>query len=130
MGVISKVTGPASWCASMVVVPKPSGAVRVCIDLKNFNSSVLRESHPTLAVNNSLAHLTGATVISKVDGTSGFWLIPLSEETCHYITFITPYGRYHLNKLNKLLFGISSAPNSFKVISIVCYKILKECCAT
>ena len=34
MGVISKVDQPTPWCAGMVVVPKRSGAVRVCVDLK------------------------------------------------------------------------------------------------
>ena len=111
LGVISKVTEPSSWCAGMVVVPKPSGAVRVCVDLKNLNQSVLREPHPIPSVDDTLAHLTGATVFSKVDANSGFWQIPLSEETRHYTTFITPYGRYQFNKLP---FGISSAPELFQ----------------
>ena len=64
MGVISKVTDPSSWCAGMVVVPKASGAVRVCVDLKNLNQSVLREPHPIPSVDDTLAHLTGATVFS------------------------------------------------------------------
>ena len=33
MGVISKVDEPTPWCAGMVVVPKKSGEVRICIDL-------------------------------------------------------------------------------------------------
>ena len=84
------------------------GAVRVCVDLKK---SVLREPHPIPSVDDTLAHLTGATVFSKVDANSGFWQIPLSEETRHYTTFITPYGRYQFNKLP---FGISSAPELFQ----------------
>ena len=34
MGVISKVTEPTPWCAGMVVVPKKSGKVHICVDLK------------------------------------------------------------------------------------------------
>ena len=34
LGVISKVTTPAAWCAGMVVVPKKTGEVRICVDLK------------------------------------------------------------------------------------------------
>ena len=74
MGVISMVTEPTSWCAGMVVVAKLSGAVRVC--LKNLNQSVLREPHSIPAVDDSLAHLTGAPVFSKVDANSGFRQIP------------------------------------------------------
>lgn len=42
MEVISKVEAPTPWCAGMVVVPKKSGAVRICVDLKPLNENVLR----------------------------------------------------------------------------------------
>ena len=41
MGMISKIITPTPWCAGMVVVPKKSGAVRICVDLKPLNESVL-----------------------------------------------------------------------------------------
>ena len=40
--VISKVTTPTEWCAGMVVVPKPNGTVRICVDLTKLNQSVAR----------------------------------------------------------------------------------------
>ena len=45
-GVISQVNQPTSWCAGMVAVPKKSGAIRICVDLKRLNQSVMREVHP------------------------------------------------------------------------------------
>ena len=110
-GVISKVTEPTPWCAGMVVVPKQGGAVRVCVDLKGLNENVLRETHPIPGVDDTLAQLTGATVFSKVDANSGFWQIPLSEDSRLLTTFITPHGRYCFNKLP---FGISTAPELFQ----------------
>ena len=47
----------------------------------------------------------------KLDANSGFWQIPLSEESRLLTTFITPFGRYAFNKLP---FGISSAPEIFQ----------------
>ena len=41
LGVISRVREPTPWCAAMVVVPKPSGAVRICVDMKPLNENVL-----------------------------------------------------------------------------------------
>ena len=41
MGVISKVDIPTPWCAGMVVALKKSGAVRICVNLKPLNRSVL-----------------------------------------------------------------------------------------
>ena len=46
LGVISRVEKPSSWCAGMVVVPKKSGSIRICVDFRPLNESVLREVHP------------------------------------------------------------------------------------
>ena len=110
-GVISKVTEPTQWCTGMVVVPKKSGKIRICVDLKPLNQSVLREVHPLPKVDETLAQLSGAKIISKLDANSGFWQIPLSQSSRLLTTFITPMGRYCFNKLP---FGISSAPEHFQ----------------
>lgn len=99
------------WCAGMVVVPKKSGKVRICVDLKPLHESVLREVHPQPKVDKTLAQLSGAKFFSKLDANSGFWQIPLAEESRLLTTFITPSGRYCFNKLP---FGISSAPEHFQ----------------
>ena len=81
----------------MVVVPKKSGDVRICVDSKALNESVLREVHPIPKVDDSLAQLAVATLFSKlhVDANSGFWQIPLAKESRPLTTFITPFGQYH-----------------------------------
>ena len=40
LGVISRVDSPTDWCAGMVVVPKPNGKIRICVDLTKLNESV------------------------------------------------------------------------------------------
>ena len=59
------------WCAGMVVVPKESGKVRICVDMKPFNESVLREFQPLPKVDTTLAQLAGAKLFSKIDANSG-----------------------------------------------------------
>jgi len=60
MGEISKVGEPTLWCAGMVVVPKKSGSIHICVDLKPLNENVLREVHPLPKVDNkTLAQLIG-----------------------------------------------------------------------
>ena len=111
VGVISKVDYPTPWCAGMVVVPKKTGEVCTCVDLKPLNSNVSREVHPLPAVDETLAQLTGAVIFSKLDANSGFWQIPLSAASRPLTTFITSFGRYCFNKLP---FGITSAPKHFQ----------------
>ena len=95
----------------MVVVPKKMGEVRISVDLKLLNESVQRELYPMPKVDDTLALLSGTTIFSKLDSNSGFWQIPLSKESRPLTTFITPFGRFHFNKLP---FGISCAPELFQ----------------
>ncbi len=110
-GVISAVTEPTEWCSGMVVVPKPSGDVRICVDLTPLNKAVRREVHPMATVDENLAKIRGSKFFSKLDAKSGFWQIPLDPESKLLTTFVTPYGRFCFNRLP---FGISSAPEVFQ----------------
>ncbi|KAL5505300.1 hypothetical protein EMCRGX_G006710 [Ephydatia muelleri] len=111
LGIISKVDTPTPWFAGMVVVPKPNGTIRICVDLKPLNECVLREIYPLPKVDDILAQLTGATVFSKLDTNCGFWQIPLEPSSRLLTTFVSPFGRFCFNKLP---FGISSAPELFQ----------------
>ena len=111
LGVISPVKEPTPWCAGMVVVPKKSGAVHICVDFQPLNDNVLREVHPLPKVDENLAQLAGVQVFSKLDTNCGFWQIPLSEQSRMLTAFITPFGRFVFNKLP---FCISSAPEHFQ----------------
>ncbi|XP_034075852.1 uncharacterized protein K02A2.6-like [Gymnodraco acuticeps] len=109
--VISRVEEPTDWCAGMVVVPKKTGAVRICLDLNKLNESVCREKYILPSVEETLGKLAGAKIFSKLDANMGFWQIPLIKGSAKYTTFITPFGRYHFNRLP---FGIASAPEHFQ----------------
>ena len=111
LGVISRVEEPTEWCAGMVVVPKKDKeSVRLYGDLTGFNVYVCREKYILPSVDQSLGMLAGAKFFSKLDANMGFWQIPLTKESSKYTTFITPFGRFHFNRLT---FGIASAPEQF-----------------
>ena len=95
----------------MVPVQKANGTVRICVDLTHLNKSVQREVHPMSSVDESLAKLGNSKVFSKLDANSGFWQLPLDDESRLLTTVITPHGRYCFNRLP---FGISSAPAIFQ----------------
>ena len=99
-------------CAGIVAVPKKSGTVRICVDLKRLNQSVMREIYPLPKVDKTLTQLSGGTVFTCLDANSGFWQIPLSTDSQLLTTFITPFGHYCFNKLP---FGISSSPKHFQM---------------
>ena len=111
MGVISPVHEPTQWCAPMVVVPKPSGDVRICVDLTKLNGNILREVHPLPSVDYTLAKFGGSKIFSKMDANSAFWQRKLSNESRLLTTFLTPWGRFCFNRLP---YGISTGSEQFQ----------------
>ncbi|UYV70568.1 K02A2.6-like, partial [Cordylochernes scorpioides] len=126
-GIIEKIEEPTVWAHPMVVVKKPSGKYRICIDPRELNKWVLREHYTLPAPENILAEIPKAKFYSALDAKSAFWQVPLSENTSKYLVMSTPFGRY---RFLKLPFGISSAPEIFQKIvhkifcdipNVVCY---------
>jgi hypothetical protein len=91
-GIIQKVDGPTVWVNSMVVNEKRSGKLRICIDPRDLNKAILREHYQLPTQQEITSRLTGAKYFGKLDATSGFWQMPLDEESSFLTTFNTPFG--------------------------------------
>ena len=111
LGVISKVDISTDWCAGMVVVPKPDGRIRICVDLTKLSESVLRETYPLPKIDNLLAQISESKFFTKLDCNSGFWQEKLDPDSRLLTTFITPFGRFCFNQMP---FGIKSAPEHYQ----------------
>ena len=67
-GIIQEVPeGQTSWVSPLVVVPKPDGDVRICVDMRRANQAIIRERQPIPTVEEVLQDLNGSTVFSRVD---------------------------------------------------------------
>lgn len=95
----------------MVPVPKKSGEVTICVDLKQLNTAVKTERFVLPTIDDILPKLADSPVFSLLDVASGFWQIPLQRETAKLTTFITPVGTFFFKRLP---FGFSSAPEIFQ----------------
>ena len=110
-GVIRAVTEHTDWCLVMVPVIKNTGAVRICVDLKQLNTAVRRELFMLPSLEDISPKLAASKVVSTLDAADGFSQIPIDEESQLLTTFITSFGPYaHC----RLPFGISSAPEIFQ----------------
>jgi len=113
MDIIEKVEGPTSWVSPIVIVPKHSGDIRMCVDMRIANTAIERERHPIPTVDEVLSDLNGATVFSKIDLKWGYHQIELSPESRHVTTFTTHTGLY---QYKRLMFGINAAPEHYQRI--------------
>ena len=46
-GIIEKVDGPTPWISPLVVIPKKSRDVRLCVDMRMANKAINQELHPS-----------------------------------------------------------------------------------
>ncbi|XDV23050.1 hypothetical protein PO909_027773 [Leuciscus waleckii] len=81
---------PTEWCAPMVPIVKKNASVRICVDLKRLNQAVKRERFILPTLEDIAPKLSGASVFSTLDASSGFWQIPLDPSCVKLTTFITP----------------------------------------
>jgi hypothetical protein len=78
----------------MVVVPKPNGEVRICLDPMDLNFAVKREHNQMPTLNEITSQLAGAKYFTVLDATAGYWNVALSKEASILTTFQTPFGRF------------------------------------
>ena len=89
-GIIATVSEPTDWISATVVVMKPNGKVRLCLDPKPLNKALKRNHYPMPIIDYLLPELCKARVSSVVDVTDGFWHVQLDDESSKLTTFATP----------------------------------------
>ena len=124
MGIITKVEQPTQWVSPIVVVKKPNGDVRICLDPIDLNKAAKREHYPLRTVEEVAATLAEARVFSTLDATSGFYQIRLAEKSTWLTTFNTPFGRF---KFERLPFGLVSAPEIFQRAMTEMFEDIEKC---
>lgn len=110
-GVIAKVTEPTPWVNSMVIVEKPNGQLRVCLDPKDLNEAIIRPHYKMPTVDEVTVRLNSSTTFSKLDARSGYWLCKLSYQSSLLTTFNSPLGRF---RFLRLPFGLCCSQDIFQ----------------
>ncbi|UYV63431.1 K02A2.6-like [Cordylochernes scorpioides] len=108
--IISKVDQPAEWAHPMVIIKKPNGKVRICMDPRELNPWIKMEYRQLPAPEGIIADITKSPIYTVLDAKSAFWQIKLDEKSSSLLTMATPYGYY---RFHRLPFGICSAPEVF-----------------
>uniref|UniRef100_A0A7E4URW5 RNA-directed DNA polymerase n=1 Tax=Panagrellus redivivus TaxID=6233 RepID=A0A7E4URW5_PANRE len=107
-GIIIESTTP--WLANLLMIKKSNGTLRPCMDFRPLNAITVPDSFPLPRIEDLLEKATGYSWYSAIDLASGFWQIPLDEETQRYCGFITEFGTYQMTRMP---FGLRNAPAIF-----------------
>ena len=91
-----KVITPANspWSSCMVVVRKPDGSVRLCLDVRALNARSEHDAYPLPRVDTCLESMRGSKWFSCYDLCQGFHQLVLHPEDAPKTAFSTERGSY------------------------------------
>lgn len=92
-------------------VKKKDGSRRIVIDYRNLNRMTVPSSHPLPLISELLDSLGGARFFTTMDMASGYWQVPMAEESIEKTGFVTNKGIYEFLVMP---FGLCTAPSRFQ----------------
>ena len=112
-GIIEK--SSAVYYSQVLMVTKPDGSLRLCIDFRPLNKCTPDASWPVPDIEDTYERIGNqcAVIFALIDFTQGFHQAPLSLATRVYTAFIVFSGVYQFTRLP---FGLKKAPSYFQQV--------------
>jgi hypothetical protein len=108
MGVI--VPSNSAYCSPLVMVKKPDGSIRSCVDFRRLNRACVFNAEPMPSADEIFAKLATDKFFTKIDLSKGYWQIPMTKSARQFTAFGTPDGLFEFTVMP---FGLVTAPAIF-----------------
>ena len=90
LGIMGKVSESTDWVNSLVIVSKPKGKLRICIDPRDLNRAIKCQHFQLPSAEDLFAQMSGAKYFAKLDMSNAYWQIRVDEESSKLLAFNTP----------------------------------------
>lgn len=101
----------SSFASPVVLVTKPDGSLRMCIDYRGLNRITYKNKFPLPLIDDQIDKLRRYTIFTSLDLFSGYYQVPMAEESIEKTAFITPDGKFEFLRMS---FGLCNAPFVFQ----------------
>lgn len=103
----------SNWASPIVLVKKPDGSERFCVDCRRVNEVTVKDAFPMPNVKQKLNKLHGCQWFTSLDCTSGYWQIGMTARAQEISAFICNRGSFAYRVMP---FGLCNAPATFQRI--------------
>jgi len=101
----------SKWIANLLVVRNKNRKIRLCVDFRNLNKCSKKDNYPLPKIENLLQKVSGARVMSFLDGFSGYDQIVIQLEDQEKTSFTIPWGTFMYSKMP---FGLMNVGATFE----------------
>lgn len=108
-GIIEESQSP--WSSPVVLVKKPDGSWRFCVDYRRLNSVTVNDVYPIPVIENALHRLEGSILFSILDLQAGYHQLSVAPQDRPKTAFVTADGLYQYKVVP---FGLKCAPSRFQ----------------
>ena len=99
------------WSSPILLVSKKDGGTCFVIDYRRLNNLTRKHSYPLPRIDDTLDCLGEAQYFSAVDFSSGYFQVPLDDDSRPLTAFIT---QGYLYEFNVMPFGLCNVPSTFQ----------------
>ncbi len=100
------------WASPIVLVPKPDGSIRICIDpSKTFNTYLVYDHYPLPIIDDLFVQIGGHNWYCLIDLKGAYQQLKVSEKSSNLLIISTHIGLF---KYTRMPFGIKPAASIFQ----------------
>src|ERR1043165_8802435 len=103
----------SEWLANMVLVKKPNGTYRMCVDFTDLNKACPKDSYPLPSIDQLVDAAAGFAIYSLLDAKAGYHQIPMDPRDEEKTSFITHEGTYCYKVMS---FGLKNAGATYQCL--------------
>jgi Reverse transcriptase (RNA-dependent DNA polymerase)/RNase H-like domain found in reverse transcriptase len=116
------------WASPIVLIPKPDGSIRFCVDYRRLNTVTRKDSYVLPRMDDCIDSLGTARYFSTLDDNAGYWQISVAPNDRGKTAFTSHRGLYQFKRLP---FGLVTAPATFqRAVDVILSSVRFQCAIT